>query len=166
MNEASQPLASDVSWQKIQWPARERVDATARAALPREAAEKVDASDVPVLVPARALERVTLVVEPGYFAFSGWDGELRVYVEGHAQVKNVDVGKAPAPTDQVRGVPAWVSENEGIRYVSFFENGASYVVDVECARVAEDARCADDKTVRALTESLAFVGGKGQGGGR
>jgi hypothetical protein len=67
--------------------------------------------------------------------------------------------------DVVRGRDAWITQNEGIWSATWTEHGVSYVLEVECARPGEDARCASDAYVRALAEELVFVGGSFEQGG-
>ena len=62
--------------------------------------------------------------------------------------------------DQVRGRPAWITQNESIWSATWEENGVSYVAEVECSRPT-DARCQSPDVLVELTESLVFVGGAG-----
>lgn len=62
--------------------------------------------------------------------------------------------------DEVRGRPAWITQNESIWSATWEEGGVSYVTELECS-VPTDARCQSADLLLELTESLAFVGGAG-----
>lgn len=57
-----------------------------------------------------------------------------------------------------RGVPALLTDNEGIKSLTWFESGASFALDVECAR-SEDPRCLSADYVVSLANGLTYVGG-------
>ena len=59
-----------------------------------------------------------------------------------------------AHNDRVRGVGASFTENEAIRIVTWFEQGVSYSVEIECAAPMTDARCTGTEYARAIAESL------------
>ena len=59
----------------------------------------------------------------------------------------------------VRGRPATILVNEGIRSVAWEEDGAYWSLEVECFRAFEDARCTGD--AYALAEAAALVSLRG-----
>jgi hypothetical protein len=127
---------------------------------------------VPALVPALAglVEPAVVIAKPNFYAVStrgtGEHAGLTVSVSSSRVAHRYAGVPAVRPTDSVRGRPAWITQNEGIWSVSFDEHGVSYVVEVECDRPGDDPRCASDAAVRAIAESLAFVGGSFDGGAR
>ncbi len=145
-------------------------NASARAALPPAEARKIDASPVPVLVPGAsgAAHEVRLMVEPGFYAYFGVveaklaDGAISrasISVQGTRFSHRHEDFPQDVSTHTLRGRRGLFTVNEGIVTTTWVEGGASYSVDVECS-VAGDPRCADERFVLALTEGLAFVGGR------
>jgi hypothetical protein len=146
------------------WPSA--VDEGALASLPEPQRARLAASPVPVLVPrdAALLANAELVVKPTFFALATKTADRTLTVSLSATtVVHQRPGLPRAEGDQrVRGDrPAWITENEAIRSVTWSENGVSYVLELECSAPATDARCADDSALRALAESLVYVGGRG-----
>ncbi|NUP11173.1 MAG: hypothetical protein HOW73_34440 [Polyangiaceae bacterium] len=150
----------------VAWPERSKIDAAVLSRAPSEARDAISKAVVPVLLPRAGVlvEQARVVAKPAFVAAS-MDGSAEEsglhlsisatkIVHRHAGIDRV------APARSVRaGRPAWVLQNEGIWSVSWEENGVSYVVDLECARPSEDARCATEDRVLAIVEDLAFVGG-------
>lgn len=148
----------------ITWPQSTSANASALSLVGDEAAlrRQVDASPVPVLVPAKTkLEAPVLMVEGEYYALSGKLTGASISIQGTRERKrHPDI--APVKGNRkLRGTDGFVTVNEGIRTTSFVENGAGYTVDVECS-APDDARCKDDAFVVALTEELVYVGGRGR----
>ena len=167
------PITKAVDIRRVEWPARDAVDAEALARLSPAARTAVAGSRLPVLVPRRAdvAERAQLVVRENFYAASSrmTEGEtsgVTINVSAtrvthrYANIPNV---KAPERVRSER--PAFVTQNEGIWSVTWVENGLSYVVEVECDRPSEDARCKDASFVRGLADDLVFVGGSFADGG-
>lgn len=151
---------------RVTWPARAEVDTTLLARVPADARALIERSTVPVMLPrTRGLaERARFVAKPTFFAASIAGSEehegLHLAISATKIVhrhRGIDPLKATAT---VRGgKPAWVLQNETIWSVSWEEHGVSYVVDLECARPSEDARCESDAAILAIVEELTFVGG-------
>ncbi len=119
-----------------------------------------------MLAPAVSLERVTLVVDQGFYALNGVvnatlpDGRgsrATITVQG---TRIVHVREAPGDvsTHAMRGGRGLYTVNEGIVTTTWIEGGTSYSVDVECSE-AGDPRCQDEAFVIELTDRLAPVGG-------
>ena len=62
----------------------------------------------------------------------------------------------PTPAGMSRGVPVFVSENEGIRTATWTEKGTAYALDIEC-QAATDTRCSTTKYILDLVSSLVDV---------
>jgi hypothetical protein len=132
-------------------PALEELDGASRqAAL---------SSPVPVLLLPEGW-RSTVMSGRGFYAVSARDGELAVSIHASDVVHHAGDGmQAPEPREHtVRGRPARVLVNDGIRSVTWDEGRTSYVVEVECYRALEDPRCTEAAFVVALAESLVEVG--------
>lgn len=100
------------------------------------------------------LSHTTLIAGPVYAAAS-------ISLEGHTvaiHATNAHMDTPPntafAHNDRVRGVGASFTENEAIRIVTWFEQGVSYSVEVECAAPMTDARCTGTEYARSIAESL------------
>lgn len=132
-----------------------------RALLPETSQQELDASRLPLLLPGdrTLLERAIVMSGPHFASWSADFDGITVSLHGTDFRWQVTIPSPPPPsTDQVRGHRARVTLNEGIRAVAWDEAGVSWMLDVECAELA-DARCVDDDYVRAIAESLARVGG-------
>jgi hypothetical protein len=159
--------ATDV--QRVAWPARASIDAAPLARLSPKARGEVEKSSIPVLVPAAMADAAKLVVRPAFTAVSitGTGEHLGLTVSVSAtrvahRYQNTPRAQGP---ERVRGdKPAFITQNERIWSATWRENGVSYVVEVECARPDEDARCESDAFLRTVVEDLAFVGGAFEGG--
>ena len=59
--------------------------------------------------------------------------------------------EAPAgtPAGTLRGVPVYVTENEGIKTATWIEKGTAYALDIECTSV-RDQRCASPEEIAAF----------------
>jgi hypothetical protein len=162
----STPTAASTRVAEVLWPGSAAIDAAARAALRPDQLAAVRTSNVPVLVPKEAViggGRSTFVVKPGWYTLSLHRPGSTIVVTG-TRVSHVYPHVPATPgRDRVRGVPAHVTLNEGIRSASWGEHGAQYSIELEC----DDPRaplCADDAELRALADSLVYVGGAGEGG--
>jgi hypothetical protein len=160
------PVSKAIDVTRVVWPERSSIDAATLGRLPEAARAKVGESLVPVMLPRGAglVEVAKLVVKPAFTAVSmTGEGEhvgLTVSVSAtRVSHRYADIPKVEGPSRVRGGKPAFVTQNEAIWSVTWFEHGVSYVVEVECARPSEDARCADDKFVTSLVEDLTFVGG-------
>lgn len=118
----------------------------------------VDATTVPLLLPDDLSLAATAVVTSGerWVAASIAQGDHTIAI--HATRETMAPPQAPpAHRSRLRGVPATVSANEGVRVATWMEGGVAYMIDVECTRPAEDARCTQEGFVRALAERLVRV---------
>jgi hypothetical protein len=131
--------------------------------LAAEALDILDGSPVPALLPGRPelLESATITRGEHWYAAS-LDGEGHdVYVSGtRLSVKSatIDSEELPErPEGEVR-----LTRNEAIVSAAFEAFGASYVVEVECARPMDDPRCTEDDYAQGLVDDLGVVarGGK------
>lgn len=158
---------------------KHRVDVT-RASWPDAAADQdvvaemspaavsaLPSAIVPLLLPSpkgalpELTRNATLMSKPTFVAWSTFtdDRSLTVSLSSSVVVHHHADVRAAAPTSSVRGgKPAWVLQNEGIWSAAWEEFGVWYVVEVECSRPGEDARCKDDTAVRGVVESLRFAG--------
>jgi hypothetical protein len=165
-------ISKNVEVARAVWPAREAIDRAVLAKLSSAARAAVELAPVPALVPALSglVEPAVVIAKPNFYAVStrgmGDHAGLTVSVSSSRVSHRYEGVPAARPTDSVRGRPAWLTQNEGIWSASFEEHGVSYVVEVECDRPGDDPRCASDATLRAIAESLAFVGGAFEGGAR
>lgn len=165
------PVNKAVDELRVAWPAASTIDRAVLEQLPSEARALVPTSRVPVLAPRAPglASAAKLVVRPNFTALStNGEGEhagLTVSVSAtRVAHRYAGTPEAVGPA-RVRGdKPAFITQNEGIWSATWRENGLSYVVEVECARPAEDARCKDDAFLRSVVEDLAFVGGAFDGG--
>jgi hypothetical protein len=159
-DDPNDPLAKgEAKLQLAQWRAVQ-IDSVARASLRVGSRTIADRAPVPVLVP-RSLAAKAMVMSEGHWAavHIGHEG-LTISIQAsdlafiHQEVPPLQGNK------MVRGAQALVTENEGIWSASWHEHGVAFTMEVECAR-PDEARCADDSTLLALTSELAAVGGVG-----
>ncbi len=127
----------------------------AEEALSPESRAAVAVAPWPVLLfsdpSAAAASAVT--AGPAWYAISARAGErtLSLHVVGEARSASAPVGHV----ERVRGgAPAMVLYNEGVRSVTWSERGATYALEVECARPFDDEACTQATYVLGLAESL------------
>lgn len=116
-------------------------------------------SPVPVLLfPAEWSADSTVMAGRGFYAVSARRGEHTLSIHAtdivHAPGDGIE---APPREHQVRGKPALVMVNDGIRSVTWEEGRTGYVVEVECYRALEDPRCTEEDFVLELAERLVEV---------
>ncbi len=116
--------------------------------------------DVPVLLSTQneLLQEAFITSGPGWYTASMKVEGLTVVIEGNSQgflrPELVDeIGPDGLGKDPV------FMRTHMIHSVSFSRFGAHYMLDLECARPASDARCADTKHVASILQSLAMMGG-------
>lgn len=76
--------------------------------------------------------------------------QIHVTVEDESDAE----GSPPTSNDAVRGRPALILVNEGIRSVAWEEDGAYWSLEVECERPFEDVRCTEDGYLLDEAEAL------------
>lgn len=147
--------------QSVSWPAI-AVDGEALAALPEPSRRAVADSKVPVLLVSSPalLAAAKVMAKPRWTAVSTKADGLHVSLSATRSAhRHPHLGPVQGP-DQVRGQPAFITQNEAIWSASWMENGVAYVLEVECASLP-DPRCDDDAQLRTLLDELAYVGGEG-----
>lgn len=117
--------------------------------------------------------RVTVLMPPSrqesnvetdgkHYSISQKEGDMTVSITGSLAQPNraeadIDVGALKAkPAGTVRGVPVFISENEGIRTATWTEKGTAYAVDIEC-QAATDTRCSSPAYILDLVSSLVDI---------
>ncbi|WP_143140124.1 hypothetical protein [Nannocystis exedens] len=141
-------------------------DERTRARLDAAALAAIAASPVPVLAPADPVRRPRIssprTPDGPSFRFTlatQSPGRTLTLHGSRLATLRPHVGRHEGP-ERLRGVPAFVSDNDGIKSATWIEHGAAYALDLECAS-ARDTGC-DLAALRAEVEALAFVGGGGQ----
>lgn len=136
------------------------VDTAVLDALDNESRTAVGRAPVPVLLPKRPelLKAGKVMAEENWYAFNASHGGITVTVGSSKIVHRYDDVAATKGKQVVRGVPAFVTRNEGIWTASWRENGVYYALDVECNEPS-DARCNDDALLLELARDLVYVGG-------
>ncbi len=151
----------------VRWPAAASRDDAAYGALSRSSRAAVDASPVPVLVPApgHALGERRVMQGPEWAAF--WARGEGITVSLHAsRMARVYPGvRLQDGPHTLRGRPAVITRNEGIWTASWLEHGVAYDLELECTS-PEDPPCADESLLVELGEALTYVGGRGEEGVR
>ncbi|MCC6900755.1 MAG: hypothetical protein IT377_17375 [Polyangiaceae bacterium] len=158
----AQPVSATRSAQITQphWSAP--VDRDVQSRLSAAARAEVAGSPVPVLAPRSAglAESAIVTTGPVWAAVSATaDGVTVAIHTSQLAYRYPDI--APAEGDRtLRGKRGFVTVESNIWQASWHEAGVAHSLHVECA-VAGDGRCADDKFLVGLVESLAHVGGRG-----
>lgn len=162
-------LSKRVETGAIVWPSSEP-DAV-RQTLPTSARDAITRVELPVMLPKQALPlaKAHLVGKPNFYALSTRDADdasgISVVVSA-TRVVNRDEATRREVQDatngivSVRGNRALATQNEGIWSVTWIERGVSYLVEVECARPSEDARCASADKAIEIASDLVFAGGR------
>lgn len=123
-----------------------------------ESRAALDATTVPLLLPNDLGVAATAVVTSGerWVAASIAQGDHTVAIHATRETM-APPENPPVHRDRLRGVPATVTANEGVRVATWMEGGVAYMVDVECSRPSEDARCVEEGFIRALVAGLVPV---------
>lgn len=114
-------------------------------------------TSVPVLeLPARYMAGAAFMTGERWYAIN-YEGEgLVVHLHGTDAFVDRPADVDPAELEhnaEVRGTEAFDTTDEGIRVISWMENGASYSLDVTCTR-ADDERCTESAFAIALADAL------------
>lgn len=135
---------------------------SAIAQLPAAQQAAVKQAKVTVLVPpvAQPMAESNVAVQDTHYSLTQPATGLTMSLTGSvATVRRPEsgaIGPPPAAAGTVRGVPVYVSENEGIKTATWIENGTAYALDLECAS-ADDKRCVSSDYILDLVRSLVNV---------
>ena len=151
----------------IAWPEPSLRDEQARARLTDSALAAIETSPVPVLAPGESSWRSLRISSPRGREGPGFGFTLAAHAPGRTLTLHgsrlatllPDVGRHEG-TERLRGVPAFVTDNDGIKSATWIEHGAAYALDLECAS-ARAPGC-DLAALRAEVEALVYVGGGGR----
>ena len=141
------------------------VDAVVLGHLPGAEREKIPASPVPVLLPKdpALLSKLAVSTGPHWVAFSVTHEGVTTSLHA-TRVAHVHPDMPPQTPDRdLRKTKAFVGQNELIWNASWQEREVAYSLDLECA-VTTDARCADERFLIGIAESLVYVGGSAKPG--
>ncbi|MFO0627225.1 MAG: hypothetical protein U0325_16570 [Polyangiales bacterium] len=131
---------------------------TLRDVLPPASRAALDATTVPLLLPDDVAIAARALVTSGerWVAASipQADHTIAIHATRETMAPPAD---GPAHRSRLRGVPATVTANEGVRVATWMEDGVAYMIDVECTRPAEDVRCTGEAFIRGLAERLVRV---------
>lgn len=142
---------------------RAALQAPSLSGLPEASREAVAQARIPVLLlPERFAAESVVTVGPRWYAVSFHrDRDVTVSIHAtdmvHGALSDEERAALPPPEHQVRGVPARTGVNEGIRYVTFTEDGVAYALEVECWDVRSDPRCTAPYWALDLADELVEV---------
>jgi hypothetical protein len=157
--EVERPSIVDVD---VVWPA-ESIDTVALAALSEQARGVIATSPVPAFVVAEGalLASAVVMAKSRWYAVSARaDGVVVSLHASRAAHRYPHLPRAEGK-QSVRGLPAFVTQNEQIWSAAWIEGGVAYSLELECVSLP-DARCADDAHLMSLAARLAYVGGRPQ----
>lgn len=147
--------------QVMRWEEADAHRQIARERLRAEQLEAVDGASVPALLPDKDayIERAITMYDEHWFAAAIGFEEHDVSITGTRMFYFVP-GVSDMQKETIEGANDHVLTREsGIVNLSFQWFGASYFIEVACARPFEDVRCTEDAYVMDLAESLAVVAG-------
>lgn len=125
---------------------------------PRSRAALQQSQVTPLLLPEGHNASSTVTSGRGFFAVSGRDGEISLYLHATDVVHHAGDGMEFREREhEVRGQPALMLVNEGIRSLTWEEGRTSYVLEVECHRPFEDGRCTEGAFLLELAQQLVEV---------
>lgn len=148
---AAQTQVAEIDWTSVdqEVPMEVTLDVDQRETLRR--------AEVPVLLPDNQmlLESATYTAQSDWYAAAMEGDGVSVYVSGtRLEFVHPSIDERQVDADEPR-----VTQNELIMTLSLKRWGAAYVVEVECDRPSEDARCEDEGYVREIGRSLGLAGG-------
>lgn len=135
----------------------------AYAGLSAASREAVAQSPVPVLLlPARFAAAAQVMAGPRWLAITWTEPEgmtLSLHATDHAApaLDEVELRRLTPAEHTVRGRPARTTSNEGIRAVTWEDDGVAYSLEVECFDVLRDARCAHPGFALDLADELVAL---------
>ncbi len=147
--------------QVMRWEEADAHRQIGRERLRAEQLEAVDGAPVPALLPDKDayIERAITMYDEHWFAAAIGFEEHDVSITGTRMFYFVP-GVSDMQKETIEGANDHVLTREsGIVNLSFQWFGASYFIEVACARPFEDVRCTEDAYVMDLAESLAVVAG-------
>ncbi len=114
----------------------------------------LEATEVPVLLLPSRFDDVVLTTERLWYGASYRDEQVAIYLHGTTAFVEPpeDLGDT-TPTVTVRGFAGYDTVNEGVRTITWEENGAAYSLDIECASPI-DRRCASSDYLVELASQL------------
>ncbi|MCC7539060.1 MAG: hypothetical protein IT379_22740, partial [Deltaproteobacteria bacterium] len=110
-----------------------------------------------LLLPRPWARDVIATSGPRWSALSVRDGELTLSLHGTDATHHVldpHETRRAQPRHTVRGVPARVTVNEGIRSVAWSERGVHWALEVECFHNATDTRCTEEAFILDVAARL------------
>lgn len=139
-------------------------DTAALAALDNDSRTAVAKSPVPVLIPKRPelLKIGKVMAEENWYAFHASHDGITVHVGASRIVHRYDDVPATKGKHVVRGVPGFVTRNEGIWTAAWRENSTYYSLDLECGEPS-DTRCNSEALLLEIANDLVYVGGAAGG---
>ncbi len=142
-----------------QWPDDAVIDEWVVTMMPPVSAATLDELTLPALVSTRPGFARTTQVMPGRRWYATWSQHegltVTLNASGEARV-HAHVGPFPG-NERVRGVDAFVTQNETIWSVAWIEHGIAYDLNLECESPTMP-ECQDSEFAMELAEDLAFVG--------
>lgn len=109
----------------------------------------------PELARAESLQGDGVVLQESYYSVTQDADNLTLSVTGSLVDRN-ESGTTLAqgtPAATLRGVPVYVTENEGIKTATWIENGTSFALDLECTSQS-DERCRSSEYILEQVRSL------------
>lgn len=151
----------------VRWPRSASTRADIVAALPEASRLMIARAPAPVLLPNKDeglwLSAGKMHVGPVWWSYESHVGDSTLSISASTQARLYANIKAPEQMPHtLRAQPGMVTHNEGVWSMTWFENGVSYALDLECGAGSQD--CVDESRARGLVESLVFVGGVGPRG--
>src|SRR5690606_36203020 len=157
---------------RVRWPEPGTIDRGLRAELAAPMLRGIALAPAPVMFPSDAgwrperLDSAKLHRGEHWFALELHRAELSLNLSAstltrvHPQLRGETLAdaRALAGREVVRGRPASITQNEGIWSASWIEHGVAYSLELECGSPL--GQCVDDRELRRVAESLAYVGGR------
>jgi hypothetical protein len=150
------PSAPGAEQLTVDWEAARKHPQLEPSRLSEKQRQAAKNAPVPVLLPDRGalLCSALITTGPSWFAASMAEGQTTITISGNSKVIRVPgVPEPPALEDPNLKADA----GEGRLEVNFKAFGIYYDISVECYDGAKDPRCADDRFVMQLVNSLKLV---------
>lgn len=126
---------------------------------PRATSPQLPTSRLTVLLPpsrTRDESQIGLQTEDTHYTFSQKQDNLTLSLTGslvNRDESSIIADKQGPPAGNVRGVPFYITQNEGVKTATWIENGTAYALDIECTRQA-DERCRSTDYIKSILGSL------------
>jgi len=109
----------------------------------------------PELARAESLQGDGVLIDQTHYSVTQSEDQMTLSLTGSLVDREESGPDLPpaTPTGTLRGVPVFITENEGIKTATWIEKGTAFALDIECD-AATDSRCVSSEYLMTLVGRL------------